>query len=413
MRPHSVALRAGAASLLAVLAPLAASTVPAGFDEVLVTDGLTRPVQMVFAPDGRLFVTERDGAVRIVDGAVLRPTPFATVEAKVGVKYQGLFGIDLDPAFATNGFVYLLYVARDDRIRIARLTAGAADPDRAAPGSEVVLLGDLPVSNHLGGGLVAAADGNLYITLGDGQTGGAPAQDLADLRGKVLRIASDGRIPADNPFRGVAGAREEVYALGFRQPFSLAEDPLTGAIWVNDVGGEAWADGREEIDDLVAGANYGWPHCEGACNDPAHRDPVYAYPFAQSAAITGGAFNRAGAFPASYRGAFFFGDHQMGWIAYRDAGGAVHDFATGTTEVVDIAISPAGDLYWLSHRGELYRVRAEAPGATRRIGAARVGDHTWDIAPAAPQVVPGDPIVFDGLDPRADHVLTPVPVAAN
>src|SRR5262249_36498820 len=162
------------------------------------------------------------------------------------------------------------------------------------PGSETVLLelDDLSAGNHNGGAIHFGVDGKLYIGVGENAKG-ANAQTLANLLGKLLRINSDGSIPADNPFyTSASGRNPAIWALGFRNPFTFAVQPGSGRIFINDVGNASW----EEIDELVRGANYGWPNCEGACTpgDARFREPVYYYPHGAGSrrgdCIAGGTF---------------------------------------------------------------------------------------------------------------------------
>jgi glucose/arabinose dehydrogenase len=152
------------------------------------------------------------------------------------------------------------------------------------------------------GALHFGRDGRLYVAIGD-QTAGTPSQRLDTFQGKLLRINPDGTIPGDNPFVDAArGKYRAIWALGLRNPFTFAVQPGTGRIFVNDVGQDAW----EEVDEAVAGANYGWPESEGATADPRFRGPIHAYP---AASIAGGAFCPTGpdvAFPPRYRGRYFF-----------------------------------------------------------------------------------------------------------
>ncbi len=163
--------------------------------------------------------------------------------------------------------------------------------DVAVPGSDRVLLqgddqsklGGHTPAGHQGGAIHFGADRKLYIAIGD-QTAGAPSQRLDTLQGKLLRLNPDGSMPADNPFVATAkGKYRAIWALGLRNPFTFAVQGVTGRIYINDVGETRW----EEIDEGVAGANYGWPRAEGPSTDVHFRPPIYSYPVAS---IAGGAF---------------------------------------------------------------------------------------------------------------------------
>jgi glucose/arabinose dehydrogenase len=286
---------------------------------------------------------------------------------------RGLIGVALGPAFVSNGYVYLNYIAADPypHHRISRFTARG---DVAAPGSEHILLegddqrrlgGTVP-GGHQGGALHFGGDGLLYIAIGD-QTAGQPAQRLDTFQGKLLRIASDGSIPADNPFAAEArGKYRAIWALGLRNPFTFAVQPGTGRILINDVGQDAW----EEIDEGAAGANYGWPAAEGPSTDPRYRAPLYTY---KAASIAGGAFVPDGVFPPEYRGRYLFMDFVKGSIRSLDPDHPTEapTFATGLPRPVDVAFAPDGALYALArdawviddkfrpHTGALFRLRYE------------------------------------------------------
>ncbi len=263
--------------------PMRAATVATGFSETLVASGLSSPTAMQFAPDGRLFVAEQGGRLRVIKAGVLLPTPFLTVTVS-SVGERGLLGVAFDPQFATNQFVYVYYTATTPNVhnRISRFTANG---DVAATGSEKILL-DLNIlssaTNHNGGALAFGPDGKLYAAVGE-NANGDHAQSLANLHGKMLRINPDrgpiGQahttlIPTDNPFYGTAtGNNRLIYALGLRNPFTFAFNPVQTRLFINDVGQNTW----EEINDGVAGANYGWPNTEGNTTNPAYDSPRYVY----------------------------------------------------------------------------------------------------------------------------------------
>ena len=156
-------------------------------------------------------------------------------------------------------------------------------------GSEVVLL-DLnnlsSATNHNGGALAFGGDGKLYVAVGE-NANGANAQSFDNLLGKMLRLNSDGSIPTDNPFFGSAsGNNRAIYSLGLRNPFTFAFNPGFDRMFINDVGQNTW----EEINDGIAGANYGWPDTEGTTTDPRFVSPRHSYNHSSGCAITGGAF---------------------------------------------------------------------------------------------------------------------------
>ena len=240
-------------------------------------------------------------------------------------------------------------------------------------GSEAVIL-ELDnlssATNHNGGAIHFGPDGKLYV--GVGENANAPnAQTLNNRLGKILRINADGTIPADNPFVSTAtGVNRAIWALGLRNPFTFAFRPGTGRMFINDVGATTF----EEINDGVAGSNYGWSFCEGACNPPNgnFRDPLFQYGHGTGnttgCAIVGGAFYNppVNQFPASYLGKYFFADLCSGWIRVMDpANNTASLFATGLSTPVDLQVGPDGALYYLmrGNGGQVWRVTATASQA--------------------------------------------------
>ena len=239
------------------------ATLPTGFAETRVATGLASPTAMSFAPDGRIFVAQQGGALRVIKNGALLTQPFLTVSVNSSGE-RGLLGVAFDPNFATNNFVYVYYTTSSAPIhnRVSRFTASAANPDVAAAGSEVQLL-NLPnlssATNHNGGAIHFGTDGKLYIAVGD-NANSANAQSFTTTLGKMLRINADGSIPSDNPFLSqTTGINQAIWARGLRNPFNFAIDRTNGRIHVNDVGQDTW----EEVNHGVAGANFGWPQTEG------------------------------------------------------------------------------------------------------------------------------------------------------
>ncbi len=176
-----------------------AATLPVGFQETLLASGLSRPTAMAFAPDGRLFVCEQGGAVRVIKNGSLLATPFHTLTVS-SIGERGLLGIAFDPNFQTNRFIYLYYTATSPAIhnRLSRFTANG---DVVVPASELVLLDleTLSATNHNGGAIHFGADGKLYVATGENAVS-SNAQSMTSRLGKILRINSNGTIPTDNPF---------------------------------------------------------------------------------------------------------------------------------------------------------------------------------------------------------------------
>lgn len=331
------------AILLLTLEPKA---LPPDFERKDWITGLVSPLAMKWAPDGRLFVLEQAGHVRIVKDGALLPAKFATVKAWMGHR-ESMLGVAFDPAFADNGYLYLYYSENGaQKNRITRITSSKDNPDLAEPGSEVILLDGIGTASYQGGAFFFGKDRMLYAASAHGGS-----QDLNDLGGKILRLnpaAYPNVIPADNPFVGRAGARPEVWAYGLREPFTGAADTVTGDMVVNDVG-----DGRaEEVNLVKKGANYGYEAgCEGTCAKAGMENPWIEYSHAVGSCITGGAFYYGGSFPREYRGSYFYADWGMAWIKRRDATGKIVDFDAGG-KVIQLDVGPDGSLYLLKIVGE-------------------------------------------------------------
>ena len=364
---------------------LNAATLPAGFTESQFGSNLNgTPTAMAFAPDGRLFVCLQTGQLRVIKNGSLLATPFVSLSVDSSGE-RGLLGVAFDPNFASNQFVYVYYTTNTAPIhnRISRFTANG---DVAAANSEVVLV-DLDnlssATNHNGGAIHFGPDGKLYAGVGE-NANSSNAQSLGNRLGKILRYNADGTIPTDNPFfNTTTGANRAIWALGLRNPFTFAFQPGTGRMFVNDVGQSTW----EEINDGIAGSNYGWPTCEGSCSNSNFRNPLFQYGHSPATgpttgcAIVGGAFYNppVNQFPADYLGKYFFADLCSGWIRLFDpAAGTATGFATGLNTPVDLQVGPDGCLYYLvrGNSGQVFRVSA-VPAQPLNISVrSRVGTGT-------------------------------------
>lgn len=346
--------------LFSILSPCAlyASQLPFGFTEQLIAQNLD-PTDLVITPGGRVLITIKSGKVMVVEDDVLLTDPLLDIVSSVdNFNERGLGHIALDPDFATNGYFYLYYTRKgENRNRISRFTAVGNTSD---PASETVLL-DLDVlagNIHNGGELVFGPEGKLYISTGDGASS-SNAQSMTSLLGKVLRINADGSIPDSNPFYTSGGGNyNAIWALGFRNPFSMDIQPGTGKVFLGDVGG-GW---REEINHVQAGKNHGWPLVEGFRGSQTvpsnYMDPLYAYAHGdgpdRGCSVVGAAFYNppVNQFPDIYTGKYFFADYCNGYIKYIDpVSGAVSDFITDITRPLAIHIAPDGSLYYLSRAG--------------------------------------------------------------
>lgn len=249
---------------------------PSGFAISALTGTLTAATAMGVAPDGRIFVCEQGGTLRIFKTGALLPTPFATLPTTANDE-RGLLGVTFDPQFGTNGYVYVYYTASSPTIhnRISRLTADPATPDQMLAGSELALV-DLPTllaTNHNGGALHFGPDGKLYAAVGNNAVN-ANSPSFATPLGKILRLNPDGTIPADNPFVATTtGINQAIWALGLRNPFTFGFQPGSTRMHINDVGENTW----EEVNLGAAGANYGWPSTEGPTTAAGITGPIFAY----------------------------------------------------------------------------------------------------------------------------------------
>jgi len=332
-------------------APLKAAELPAGFEQTLFSGSLGAPTSMTFAPDGRLFVSDKHGKLLIIKNGVLLAAPFLEVQT-VQDGERGLQGIAFDPNFASNRYLYVFYTYADGpRNRLSRFRASAASPDVVEEGSEVVLVDNLATNDfHNGGSLHFGSDGMLYVSTGQAQNPSLP-QNKSQLEGKILRLNVanyPNLIPPDNPFVNTSGARGEIWALGLRNPFCFAIDSPAGLIYINDVGAQSW----EEVNLGAKGGNYGWPNCEGICSNQNYLNPIYAYSHGENgAAVTGAVFYRGNQFPGDYIGDYFFADYAGNWIRKMETTGnhAVTDFATNVNPgPIDLDVGPDGSLYYLS-----------------------------------------------------------------
>jgi glucose/arabinose dehydrogenase len=347
---------------------------PTNFSREQVGGTITNPTVMAFANDGRIFVAEQSGKLRVIKGNILLPNSFVSLTVDSNGE-RGLIGIALDPDFTTNNFIYLYYTVNVAPIhnRISRFTANG---DVVVAGSEKIILelDDLSnATNHNGGALAFGNDGKLYVAIGENATP-ANAQNLDTYHGKLLRINKDGSAPADNPFNtnGVSEQKKRIWSYGLRNPFTFSIQPTTGKIFLNEVGQGTW----EEINDAsIGGRNFGWPATEGATTNPLYTTPVYSYNHSTGTpigcAITGGTFFNPATtnYPSEYKGRYFFQDYCKNWIysidptASSPAATAFGSSVGGSS--VSITAAPDGNLYYLSRgtagMGALYRIKYTVP----------------------------------------------------
>lgn len=331
--------------------------------------GFNEPVDIAHANDGRLFIVERHGTIRIIDtdGTVM-PEDFLDIQSLIesGYNEQGLLGLAFHPDYETNGYFYVYYIDLDGNSVVARYSVDPLNENEADEDSEyIIYTAEQPFLNHNGGCIKFGPDGYLYIGFGDGGSAGDPggrAQDPENALGKIHRIDIDSgdpySIPADNPFYGAADTLEIIWDLGLRNPWRYSFDRLTGDLWIADVGQNLW----EEVNVEPAGTggvNYGWKCYEGnhsfslgGCEDEAfYTFPIYEYSHSFSTggySITGGYVYRGDAFPGMY-GHYIFADYVSGnwWYTFASDSG---EYITTFLDEIEDDISTFGE----DVNGELY-----------------------------------------------------------
>ena len=352
---------------------------PKGYTWQLNTDGVSQPVGLVSAMDssGRLFIVDKEGMVFILRDSEVGPTPFLDIRDRVGIKgatTRGLLGLVFHPKYAENGYFYLHYTNRQGDIVISRFHV-SKETDLGDPNSERILIQvKPPVGEHNGGDLAFGPDGYLYISIGDGGGGGygdaeGNAQNPESLLGKILRIDVDGdnpyAIPADNPFAS-GGGRPEVWAYGLRNPWRLAFDPLTGDLYIADVGENQW----EEVNFLPAGtpggANLGWNYFEGMhafrdkpSESQSYLPPLVEYNHEQGCSIIGGKVYRAKALP-EFNGVYLYGDYcqKTVWGLLHKPDGTWQNEMLFQVEafITSFGQDEAGDIYLVGLTGQIFKL---------------------------------------------------------
>lgn len=306
----------------------------------LFASGFDRPVNIKHAGDDRLFIVEQDGIIKILNAdGTTESTPFLNIDPIVRStgNEQGLLGLAFHPDYDTNGYFFVNYINNSGDTVVSRFSRIGISPEIADPNSELVIIEyTQPFSNHNGGELQFGPDGYLYISSGDGGSGGDPqnnSQNLTSLLGKLIRIdvnnstvANPYAIPADNPFVGNSTALDEIWAYGLRNAWKFSFDSMTNELWIADVGQNA----REEINmvaSTVAGLNYGWRCYEGNSTYNTSGCPsssTLTFPVAEYAhsggrcSITGGYVYRGSVYP-NFNGLYFFADictQEVGYLEF-------------------------------------------------------------------------------------------------
>jgi len=359
---------------------LAATATPYVRFETVVT-GLSQPLFATHAGDGsgRIFIVERGGKIRIYKNGALNALPFLNISSLVTTSgnEQGLLGLAFHPNYGSNRFLYVVYTENTTSdLILARYRTFLDDPDRVRKKSAKILLRiPEPYTNHNGSTLAFGPDGYLYMSTGDGGSGGDPhgnGQDITTLLGKILRLDVDSSfpyaIPNTNPFYTSIDplVKKEIWAYGLRNPWRFSFDRQTGDLFIADVG----QDKQEEVDFQPAGAaggsNYGWNVLEGnLCYDPptgCTAPPDYVPPVAVydhgtndsiGCSITGGYRYRGTAYPA-LQGYYFYGDYCRGriWSLNYVSGKWVSQLIANTDfRISSFGEDEAGEIYMLDYAG--------------------------------------------------------------
>ena len=315
------------------LAFSAEAQMPYEVDFVNYANGFSSPIDIAHAGDDRLFIVERSGIIRIIDGnGNPMSTPFLDIDNRVhnagNQSEQGLLGLAFHPNYANNGYFYVHYIANDDDSIISRFSVNNFNSNTANPNSEFQIMEiEQPYVNHNGGTLKFGPDGYLYIGLGDGGSANDPenrAQNTQTLLGKMLRIDIDNgspySIPPSNPYANNANVLDEIWAIGLRNPWKFSFDKQTGDLWIGDVGQAQW----EEIDFQSSlspgGENYGWKCFEGnntfsgfGCNG-TYIPPIVEYNHQgfTHCSVTGGYVYRGPVVGFANYGVYFYADYCSG-----------------------------------------------------------------------------------------------------
>ena len=355
---------------------------PALYQWEKVFSELNLPVFLTGAGDdsGRVFIVTQPGIIYVAKDGVVLDQPFLDLSARVSgprssgeYSERGLLGLAFHPRFSENGYFYVNYTDLDGNTVIARYSVSPA-ADQVEPQSERHLLQvNQPYPNHNGGMLAFGPEGYLYIGLGDGGSAGDPqgnGQSLQTLLGKILRIDVDRgdpyAIPADNPFAS-GGGKPEIWASGLRNPWRFTFDPLTGDLYIGDVGQNQW----EEVDFLEAGSpggeNFGWSYREGSHpyqGGPAGglrlTEPVAEYDHSLGCSITGGEVYRGMNLP-EWQGVYLYGDYCNGniWGLLRTPEGTWQNqllFSTGYS-ISSFGVDESGEVYLLDlQQGDIYHL---------------------------------------------------------
>jgi glucose/arabinose dehydrogenase len=349
-----------------------------------VVTGLNQPVGVTHAGDSsnRLFVTQKDGLIRIVQDGQLLSEPFLDVSSLITPEpqaEQGLLGLAFHPNYKNNGTFFIYYSDATKKENGAANTVVAryqvsTDPNKADPTSaKIILTIEQPFWNHNGGHIAFGPDGYLYIGTGDGGDGGDPqenAENLTKLLGKLLRIdvnADTYTVPETNPWKPESGAATEIWAYGLRNPWKFSFDRKTGDLYIGDVGQELYEEINFQSANSKGGENYGWNqmeglHCYGEtpnCNPDEFVLPILEYPHGEDGVSVTGGFVYRGAQIPELEGAYLYADFASGkiWTLRFAEGVWVNELLEDTEFAVSsFGEDEAGELYLVDFNGGLYRL---------------------------------------------------------
>lgn len=358
----------------------------------VLTSGLSAPMQLVNAGDGskRIFIVQKAGTIRVYDSSFQFLATLLTVPNITSSGERGLLSMAFHPNFKSNGFFYVYYTNASGDLEISRYRISANDPNVADPNTQAILI-TIPhptFSNHNGGELHFGKDGFLYLSTGDGGSGGDPngnAQRTTTLLGKILRFNVNTSltppyysVPAGNPFGN------EVFALGLRNPYRWSFDRQTGDMWIGDVGQDSFEEINFRAANALVGTNYGWRCYEGNATyntngcaaASTYVFPAHAYVSQNpSASITGGVVYRGKAYP-SLQGCYVGADFYSG-VFYKIIPNGANAWTVATqilspTGVVDFGETEDGEVYVVSNtRSSVYRLTPAATTATNNVQAGK------------------------------------------
>jgi glucose/arabinose dehydrogenase len=347
---------------------------------VLIRSGFEQPVGLAHLEGTGLFVVEKAGRVKYFDPTSSEP-PLTLLDIQDRVRSsgfeQGLLGLAFHPKFPDSNYLFVNYIRSGGESRISRFSVALEPVFQADPASEKTLLEVAqPYTNHNAGDLAFGPDGMLYLTFGDGGSGGDPeeaGQDRLTFLGKILRLDVDGgdpyAIPQDNPFAFDDFTLDEIWALGLRNPWQISFDRLTGDLWIGDVGQGQWEEINRQAFDSPGGENYGWDCFEGDaefemedCPDVDELTfPVFAYRHGNGngCSVTGGYVYRGNAMP-DRQGHYFLADWCSGrmWaLRPDDDGGWIDEVVLNTRmQITTFGEDSAGELYFATGSGSVYRL---------------------------------------------------------